>query len=448
MFQEESNVDYVNGGATLVEPIGADYDLHWQTEDWSIVDDSDSFRGTKPSLLLLLILGTIVGWFVFISSIFADRLGIPLWATWLPYLLSSAVMLLPAVLNCRLSLMPTLNRFFLAWFLAGVAASLNNHPASTEGILRLSGYLVLALLAFVILPSAYSWDKILRVMRMVIVSAVTVTLTLSLLLFPVVVVGGTKATGLYRNRNTMGFQAFLGLVCLGAILPKNRRRAILHIGLMFFLGAMLVMSRARASILAAAVCGLLVFWRYRQQLRMWVIGLVTATSLMLFAVMFKAQGMSLFTLVVQKKLLEAGTVAGADITSGRLGKWETIMQLLEGSELTGLGVGTLVTHYGVSPHSAYMTMLGDLGYIGFFGFTFWVLGSVFQARSLRKRCDPNAAAVVHNAYVLLVGLAIFNVFENSLGGIIGLGPFAFWLVSGAIANAASKASSGEYLYLE
>jgi hypothetical protein len=438
-----------DGGIANAPSVGG----QWYDEDYSYWDvempvgdpDFATVSGRDISLLLLLVLGLNIAWVIFYSTSAMRVVGLPIWAGWLPYIFTWLALLVPTFVGRRLLLRVSLERLALTWFLAGIAFSLVNHPYLLNGLLRFIGFLLVASVAYILLPANYSWDKIIRALRAIIILAVAISLGLSILFFPVITLSGTKAGGIFFNRNTMGFVAFLGLVCLGASVPKKRRQAIFRIGLLFFFGAMLLASRARASLACAFICGLLAFWHYRKRFSMWVIAIVTVVSLLAFGLMFTAQGQSLIDMILYKVEYRPGLGITDRVTSGRLSIWRSVRQLSRGRELNGLGIGSLASHYNVSSHSAYIALLGELGYIWFPGFALWVLLAILQAHRLLKYCSPEASTLVYTMFVMLVGIAVFNFFENALGGILGLPAFVFWVGAGALSNAAAQVRYQGYL---
>jgi len=425
----------------------------WYESDYGLWDPNalaDS-PGLEPAAgrgipsLLFMILAANIAWVIFIGTTTIREIGIPVWVGWLPYIFTWLILLVPTITQGRLIPKFSIGRFALMWFLAGIAFSLANHPLVINGVLRLIGFLLVASVAYILIPASYSWDKIIRTLRGTIVWAAAISLGISVLFFPVVAIDETKASGIFFNRNTMGFVAFLGLAALGGALPKKRWRVIIHIGLMFFFGVMLLISRARASIGSALICGLLVFWHYRRRFSMWLIGIVTLVSLLIFGLLFTSQGESLVNSILYKGGVPLKQGVTDKMTSGRLSIWREIRYLSRGHELSGLGIGSLWSYYNVSPHSAYIALLGELGYIWFPGFVLWVLTVIWEARSLRKYCSPEAAALVQSMFVMLVGIAVFNLFENSLGGLLDLPVFVFWIGAGAISNAAVQARYQGYL---
>jgi len=441
MAQEQSDNSFADMPLINDQRYESDYGL-WDPNALADSPGLEPAAGRGIPFFLFLVLAANIAWVIFIATTAVVMMRIPLWVSWLPYVATFFLLLLPAVVNGRLVLRPSISRLCLLWFLSGILISIYRHPFMTDGLLRFAGFMLLASTTYVLLPAAYSWDKIIRVLRVTIVWAAAISLGISVLFFPIVTVGfGSKVGGIFLNRNTLGYVAFLGLAALGGALPKKRWRVIIHIGLLFFFGAILLLSRARASVASAIICGLLVFWHYRRRFSMWFIGIITLVALLIFGLFFTNEGQSLLNLLIYK--IRFGGAGG--LTSGRVEIWHNIRELSRGHELSGLGIGSLWSYYNVSPHSAYIALLFELGYIGFPGFVLWVFTSILQARSLRKYCDPQAAALVQNMFVLLVGLAVFNLFENALGGIVGLHVFVFWIAAGAISNAAAKARHEGYL---
>lgn len=394
---------------------------------WSLIPGGGGF-------FLWLVVMINVFWVSFIPTTIAVEIGIPAWFVAVPFAGSILLLIIPAMMGGRLRLGFSVNRLMLLWFILGLMLSLYNHPLRTNGMQRLAGLFMLGFISYILLPAAYRWDRVLAGLRVSLIVITFIMLLVSVLFFPVVTVSlGSKVGGVFRNRNTLGFMAFIGLVALGGRLPKHKWLLIGHLGMIFFYGAILMVSRSRTSMACALVAGIMTFWRYRGKFSMWLIAIVTILSLALFVIFFTVGEQSIFSQIIEK-FEYGGGGEGGDVTSGRFYIWHVIQQLSEGYEITGLGIGSLVSYYDLSPHNAYVALFYELGYLGFPGFILWVLSSLWQGRSIQKYCDDETRALVQNMFVLLVGLVFYNLFENAFGGVLGLGLFIFWVVTGAVSN--------------
>ena len=180
---------------------------------------------------------------------------------------------------------------------------------------------------------------------------------------------------------------------------------------------------------------------------MWIIAIITIAALLAFTTLFTVGEQSLYNQIMEKFEL-GGSGKGDDISSGRFYIWYVVEQISQGHEMTGLGIGSLVSYYDISPHNAYVALFYELGYLGFPGFILWVFASVWKGYRIQKYCDDELRGVVQNMWVLLVGLVFYNLFENAFGGVFGLGLFAFWVASGAISNGMAKIKSSNINYIE
>jgi len=387
----------------------------------------------KPFLFVLLLID--VAWMLYMATGAIRSNSIPFWVGLIPIIVTWLILIPPAMFNRRLVFSFSMNRLALLWFLTGTVLSLLNHTDMKNGILRIIGFITMAMIGYILLPAAYSWDKIMRGLRWVLVWGATISLLMC--------ISNLDNSGIFYNPNTMGIVALMGLIALGGALPKKNRYLFFYIGLLIFLGIILLVSRSRTAIAGAVVCGLFVFWQYRKKFSMWFMAMATAGLLLAFSLSTTYQGVTLLYSILHKS--GAGSIQMDELTTGRMEIWRDMLRLRKGNEITGRGIGTMVSFYEAHPHSTYVAMWVELGNIGFPGFLLWVIVTVWQAKRIRKYCDLQAMALTQNMFLMLLGIAIICVFEHMLGGVLGLAPFVFWITAGAISNAYAQAKRDGFL---
>lgn len=414
----------------------------YEIDYYELNDESDLepiAKTNKGGFTLFFLLAVNIGWMLFIGTGAVRTTNIPFWVALLPILITWALLFPAAMFNRHLVMLPSLNRLALVWFLAGTLTSLSHHPDPLNGFLRIIGFFIMAMIGYILLPGAYRWDKILKTFRWVLIWSTGIALALSIPNF--------NEGGIFFNPNVMGFSAFVGIISLGGALPRKSRYILFYIGLLLFFGVMLLASRSRTSLVGAAVCGLLIFWRHKKKFSMWFVVIAVSMLLIVFSMTIEYRGITLLESIIYKSG-RSTTLTAEDYTTGRVEIWRDILSLRKGYEITGRGIGSMVSYYGAHPHSTYVTFWVEIGYFGFPGFLLWIIVTIWQANKLRKYCDPQAAALTQNMYLLLVGIAIICIFENFIGGILGLPPIIFWITTGALSNAHSQARRDGYLYAE
>ena len=401
----------------------------YETDYYALNDLSDLepiAKIKKGGFFLFLLLAVNIGWMLYVGTGTVRSSRIPFWVALLPIITTWFLLFPPAMFNHYLAMSLSLNRLALVWFLAGTVTSLAYHPDPKNGFLRIIGFVIMAMISYILLPGAYSWDKILKTFRWVLILGAGISLALS--------IPNSNEGGIFFNPNVMGFAAFVGIVSLGGALPRKSRYILFYIGLLLFFGVMLLASRSRISLVGAAVCGFLVFWRYKKNFSMWLVAIVVLMLMIMFSMTIEYRGTTLLESILYKSG-RGGTLRAEDYTTGRVDIWRGMLTTRKGYEITGRGIGTMVSYYGEHPHSSYVTLWIELGYLGFPGFLLWIIVSIWQANKLRKYCNPQAAALTQNMFLLLVGIAVICIFEHFLGGVLGLPPFIFWITAGAISNA-------------
>jgi hypothetical protein len=420
----------------------ADDQQYQEYDDWGNIHYSDEFveLETGPSIkivpLLFLIMVINFGWMLFVVSEAIRSMSIPAIIIYVPYLATWIFLVPSAMFNKRIIGGISFNRFCVIWFFVSTIISLVNHPLASNGFMRVMGFAILGSIGYILLPSAYNWATIIRVLRFVIITGALISLVACL--------PNRFDGGIFHNPNTMGFTALLGLVALGGDFPKSKKGAVLYVSIILYFGLMLLMSRSRTSVLSATVCALVLFWKYRKQAGMWLIGILTVVLMLAISFSISYEGLTLYDRIVHKTRYQSGHL---DITSGRAEIWREIDQITKERGLTGAGIGALVSYYDANPHSAYAAIRIELGNIGFVAFLLMIISGMLQTIKIRKCCDPQLISVVDNGLLLIVAVAVFNLFENGLGSILGQSAFVFWICSGALANAAAEARRYGYVEL-
>jgi len=386
--------------------------------------------------LLFIIMVMNLGWMIFVGTEKIHSMSIPAIIIYVPYLATWAFLVPSAMFNKNIIGGISFNRFCAIWFFVSTIISLTVHPLISNGFMRVMGFAILGSIGYILLPSAYNWATIIRVLRFVMITGAIISLTAC--------IPNRYGGGIFHNPNTMGFTALLGLVALGGNFPKSKTGAILYVSIILYFGLMLVISRSRTSGLSAAVCALVLFWKYRKQAKMWLIGILTVVLMLSISASISYEGLTLYDRIVHKTRYQSGHL---DVTSGRAEIWREIDQITQNRGITGAGIGSLVSYYDANPHSAYAAIKIELGNFGFVSFLSLIISAMLQTIKIRKCCDTQLISVVDNGLLLIVAVVVFNLFENGLGSILGQSAFVFWICSGALANAAAEARRYGYVEL-
>jgi len=228
------------------------------------------------------------------------------------------------------------------------------------------------------------------------------------------VVGGDNWYGwLVDNPNTAGMLFVPGVVCCVAVRDQetNRRSRFLAALAALACAAAVLLSGARASLVALLVAGGAFLWLRRFAARRWLslspLPLVLV-AIALFTYIY-AQLSVVFSAVDFSAVKD---VTGKNLLSGRNEIWPRLIAEIVDRPLLGYGLDAVVgnvTHLELSAHSWYLQLAYQSGLVGMAGIVLWISG-VWRELVLRARTDRRAA----ESAALFLGLLVQDTFEVSL----------------------------------